>query len=384
MNSFIIWAFVAAGLFVHWTGLAVCIGILLISIVCKVLISLHVTVLPIRPAELIWSYLFTIAALFLCLRALTFDVVDLAMASYFSALFLAFFSFLAFLSLSFNQKINIEMLLVAILMICTGTVIGEFVLVNIFDVSNAVMPTSKSSLAYLNPYMGVYRPFGLTGQFSVNGCLAVIALLLLAECRPPKKIEIVLTITTVLMTVSAQAMLALIIALLAPSILHRFLVDLHWWIAVIAGAGALTLVWSFDLTFLSSGLFQKFELSNIEKQLFDKANITESFKNADAYNVLFGHFKNNATGSEVGIVNFIYNFGILPSALFLFAVILAIWPSRSRLIWLGVLFVSNIHYSAFYFIEVQLLIALMIIVPRFKRTTNRLRTDTQTKHALAV
>lgn len=384
MNSFLIWAFVTAALFSRWTGFVFFFGVLLTLTVLKALHLVRVAAFARTQVHLVWIFLFAIALLFLCMNTLAYDATELANVGYFSTLFLSFFFFLAFISFSSSRKTDLERLFATILLICTGTIIGEFVLVNFFDVSNALMPASKNSPSYLNTFYGVYRPFGLTGQFSITGCLVAISLLLVAECRPPTKIEITLSTVAVLLTLSAQAILALAVVLLVPSILNRIIANTPMLSVLIAGFGASAFLLNVDTTFLSAGLFEKFELSYITKHIFENANIAESFKDSSFYQLLFGHFKHNEVGTEVGLINFIYNFGILPTVFYFFAVIIAIWPSRNWAIWLGLLFASNLHYAAFYFIEAQLLIALMILVPRFKRAKILAQADVQADHMVAA
>ena len=384
MNSIVIWAFVTAALFSRWTGFVFFGGVLLTLTVCKALHLVHVAALTRSQVHLVWSCLFAVALLFLCMNTLAYDATELATVGYFSTLFLSFLFFLAFLSFSSSRKTDLERLFATILLICTGTIIGEFVLVNLFDVSNALMPASKNSPSYLNTFYGIYRPFGLTGQFSITGCLVAISLLLVAELRPPTKMEITLSIAAVLLTLSAQAFLALAIVFLAPSILNRIIIITPMLSVLIAGLGILAFLLNVDTTFLSDGLFKKFEFNYITKHLFENARIGESFKDSNFYQLVFGHFKHNEVGTEVGLINFIYNFGILPTAFYLFTVVLLVWPSRNWAIWLGLLLVSNLHYAAFYFIETQLLFALMILVPRFKRAKTLAHSDVQTDHMVAA
>ncbi len=78
---------------------------------------------------------------------------------------------------------NIKSIALTFFLITTLSIIIEFILVNFFYFQSSLIPTFRDSESYVEPYFGIYSPFGLTGNSSMNGGLILLSLILINQLK---------------------------------------------------------------------------------------------------------------------------------------------------------------------------------------------------------
>lgn len=182
----------------------------------------------------------------------------------------------------------------------------EFIAVNLFSIPNTVMPSARLSPAYIADIDGLYRPFGLTGQPSVNGGVLLLAFLLLAQIEKATKKNIFSLLIGSLLTISGQAILStfLVLGLIGIAKIKYLFIRI----------GSLLLLVSTIFLVISLDLFQKLSLDYLIYVLWEKSYALETFRLLDVSQILFGTLGEDIPSnisSEVWIINTIQIYGTL-------------------------------------------------------------------------
>ncbi len=232
----------------------------------------------------------------------------------------------------------------------------EFIIVNLFDISNTVMPAARLSPAYIGDINGLYRPFGLTGQPSVNGGVLMLAYLLLAQIEKTNIKNTFALLIGSLLTISGQAILSTFLTLN----LIRIAKIKNLYIRV----GFLLLLISIILLVLWLDLFQKISLDYLVYVLWEQSYALETFQLLDISGILLGTLGEGIPGnvrSEVWVINTIQIYGVL-FFLILWAFVWALLrKTRQPYIYFLCCFLVSLHYPTIFFIEAQLPLILIYI-----------------------
>ena len=237
----------------------------------------------------------------------------------------------------------------------------EFVLVNFAGVPKEIMPGVRFSPSYFADYGGLHRPFGLTGQPSVNGGILLLYFLLLVELRIVHKWVVVALLIGILMTLSGQAILStmLVFAMFWTVRGKNFIISLTVLFAILANIFLLMAFHPFENVII----LEKLTIDYLVYVMWDQANIHHTIGNLSYWELLFGTLKPNPeVGTDVFFVGFVRIFGLV----FLFIFLAFIWrvvsKARYRLVWYIAIIVSSAHYPTIIFIEAQLSLALLYLL----------------------
>ena len=232
----------------------------------------------------------------------------------------------------------------------------EFIVVNFFGISNAVMPAVRLSQAYIADINGWYRPFGLTGQPSVNGGVLLFAYLLLAQIEKANAKNTFALLIGSLLTISGQAILStfLVLGLIRLAKIKNLFIRV----------GSLLLLLSTIFLIIWLDLFQKLSLDYLIYVLWEQSNALETFQSLNIWGILFGTLREGMPdniSSEVWVINIIQIYG----ALFLLILWGFVWvllrKARNPFIYLLGIFLASLHYPTIFFIEAQLPLILIYI-----------------------
>ena len=236
----------------------------------------------------------------------------------------------------------------------------EFIAANIFGVSQLLMPAARQSPSYIGEVMGLFRPFGLTGQPSANGGILLFAFLLLVElrivCERDAKIIIAFLLGT-LLTISGQAIMTnfFIVGLLWIGSLHGSLLKtISIFVLLLCG-----------LLLLSLDFSQKVSLDYLMYVLIERAHIGENLGVLNLWQLCFGTLGSVQvaveTSTEVFLIESVKLFGVVFTLLLWLFIWFLVKGARLRFIWLIACFLSSLHYPTVLYIEAQLPLALLFL-----------------------
>jgi hypothetical protein len=232
----------------------------------------------------------------------------------------------------------------------------EFILVNFFDIPNTLMPAARLSSTYVADIIGWYRPFGLTGQSSVNGGVLLFTFLLLVQIEKNNiKYMLALAIGSIL-TISGQAILSSfsIAGLILLANFKNSFLKLVFQL----------LLFLIIFLILSLNLFQKISLDYLLYVLWDRSYLLENFESLDTWEILFGTLGGKISdeiSSEVWLISAIQIYGVLFLIIFWTFTWILLKKTRHPFIYFYGCFISSLHYPSIIFIEAQLPLILIYI-----------------------
>lgn len=241
------------------------------------------------------------------------------------------------------------------------TIVAEWVLVNVLGVPNSLMPGFRDSHSYSMAYESYYRPFGLTGNSSVNGALLVTALWMLLLSGTTKFVGryIVLTGFVLFLNNSGQAYLVYFLSLI------------YYCFSVTKGVKRVILALMFVFLMgyiLFSGVISKFSYEYILTMLqfigLDSIMAMDQLSRIlGGYSKYSWVYENSRFLTEFYPVYAISRFGFF---LFLMTWVYIFWqlPKKNRGLMFLVLFFGSIHYPTILFVETQVLLgAYLFLAP---------------------
>ena len=169
-------------LFTHWIGPALLTGYLgFLVILLSLRKNLITKTVKINQISFIAFLIIIIFSLFNLSNI--FNGIKLNLV--FQGLYLYLNIFLMFILFYFLEPWNLKNLQIIskiIFYIAFFSIFVEFIAVNFFNISNEIIPSHRDIMSYKLPAAGgFYRPFGLTGQSSVNGGILLFSFLLLTS-----------------------------------------------------------------------------------------------------------------------------------------------------------------------------------------------------------
>lgn len=238
------------------------------------------------------------------------------------------------------------------------TILVEWVLVNLFAVPNSMMPGYRDSIFYASQFEATYRPFGLTGNASVNGSLLVIALWILVSLGKIKSVHryILATGLILILNNSGQALLVYL-----ASVIFYYIKVTHG-LARYAVAAALI---GIAATAVFSGIFTKISYDYIMSVL--RFVGIENIILMDATSQIVGGYgayswiyEDVRLTTEFYPIYAISRFGYLLFGLTWLYIILRL-PRNNRTLIALALFLGSIHYPTILFVETQVVLAAYLL-----------------------
>lgn len=248
----------------------------------------------------------------------------------------------------------------------------EFIASNFFNISQEIIPTYKSSKSYSAPFMGFFRPFGLTGQPTINGGVLLISFLLIYDMKINKYHHYILLVVGSILTISGQVYFCLLFVLILILFSRFKFRAIRWMFYLICFLGIL-LVASYEL-------FPKFSLKYLVYTLITQARVEETLGHLNTWQLLFGTLgtesKATLRGSEVFFVESIRVHGAVFTASFWIFIWVIIRKSYNKWLLFGAIFTSSLHYPSVFFVEFQLPLILVYLNSQF---SNKESTKINTK-----
>lgn len=239
------------------------------------------------------------------------------------------------------------------------TIAGEWILVNMCGISNSLMPAYRDSPTYYEAYHGLYRPFGLTGNASVNGSMLVVATWIMALfVRPARTLFYwTLALVTLILNNSGQALLSF------------FITSAMYFAGRRKGIARIP-VFAIGIA-LCGGIIYSAALSKLSLDYLLNVNQYwgfEIFKEMDVIHIIFGgySFYNDVFmaldhQTEFYPVYAISRFGLLSTI----ATWIYLWsklPIKGRLVLFVSLFIGSIHYPVIWHIPLLVLVAILMTI----------------------
>jgi len=248
----------------------------------------------------------------------------------------------------------------------------EFFLVNLVGVPKEIMPGVRFSPGYFADYGGLHRPFGLTGQPSVNGGILLLNFLLLAELRIIHKWAILALLTGTLMTLSGQAILSTMLVFPLYWTLRGKNISIS--LAVLFAILAIIFLILVFHPFENVIIMEKLTIDYFVYVMWDQANVYHTIGNLSVWELLFGTLRPNPeVGTEVFFIGFVRIFGLVFFFIFWAFIWRLVSKARYRLVWFIAIIVSSAHYPTIIFIEAQLILALLYLFAIRDRVGSRSR-----------
>uniref|UniRef100_UPI00404858A0 hypothetical protein n=1 Tax=Polynucleobacter sp. TaxID=2029855 RepID=UPI00404858A0 len=272
---------------------------------------------------------------------------------YYSSIFILIFIILISGKWVFNE---IWLIARIIFWIAFASIAIEFIAVNFYGISNSMMPAARLSSAYTADFNGWYRPFGLTGQTSVNGGILLFTFLLLDQIKKTGLKSIFALSIGSILTISGQAMLV--------SFLMLGLISLTRVKNLFVRMGLFAILFSAILSLLSLDLNQKLSLQYLFYVLWDKSYLLETFQLLDIRQILLGTLGERLPddiSSEVFLINAIQLYGILFVIIFWGFIWILLQKTRRPFVYFIGFFMASLHYPTVFFIEAQLPLVLIYV-----------------------
>jgi hypothetical protein len=241
--------------------------------------------------------------------------------------------------------------------ICFLTIFLEFVLVNFLGISKSVFPAARlDSPVYMANIFGFHRPFGLTGQASVNGCLLILSYLLVHEFNIHRLYHSLLALIGIIMTISGQAILVGIITIFLLNT-DKLNASIPIKLFLLSIASALLFI------FLKTDFFFKISWDYLMRFIFEWSNIENVLFILTPSQWFLGTlgdiFIQAGKTSEFYLITSIFLWGLFFTSIFWIFNWLLLSKSRYAKTWFVVIFISSLHYPTIFFIEAQIIIALV-------------------------
>lgn len=272
---------------------------------------------------------------------------------YYSSIFILIFIILISGEWVFNE---IWLIARIIFWVAFASIAIEFIAVNFYGISNSMMPAARLSSTYTANFNGWYRPFGLTGQTSVNGGILLFTFLLLDQIKKTGLKSIFALSIGSILTISGQAMLV--------SFLMLGLISLMRVKNLFVRMGLFAILFLTILLLLSLELNQKLSLQYLFYVLWDKSYLLETFQLLDIWQILFGMLGERLPddiSSEVSLIHAIQLYGILFIIIFWGFIWILLRKTRRPIIYFIGFFMASLHYPSILYIEAQLPLVLIYI-----------------------
>ena len=351
-------------LFAHWVGPALLTGHLSFLVILLVLRRIIITnTVKVNRAVFVVVLVIIVFSLF----NLGNIIHGIKLYVAYQNLYLFLNIFLLFILFYFLEPWNLKTLQTVskiIFYIASFSIVGEFIAVNFLNISNEIMPAFKDVPAYYLPAAGGwYRPFGLTGNSSVNGGVLLFSFLLLSELGLLKLRFYILFIVGALLTVSGQVYFCSLFTLVL-----LFFSNIKFWIV----KWSLTFVFCALIIYVANlNMFQKLSLDYLIYVLIHKADIGITLDHLNIWQLAFGTLgvefvpangglvQNDEGLSEIYLVSSIRINGII-FTLFLWSFVYYILKKTQRkYIIFAAVFFSSLHYPSIIFFEAQLPLMLL-------------------------
>lgn len=237
------------------------------------------------------------------------------------------------------------------------TIAGEWLLVNVAGVSPTSMPAFREAMTSYLRFESYYRPFGLTGNPSVNGCLLVIAAWLLifeGFTRSAGKYLIVTGIVLYLNN-SGQALVAfLLLVMVYLQRRNRGLAKLF--VLAIAASIFVYVIRSGVISKISYdyivGLFRFLGLNNFSQMdrtslvLGGYGRYSQVFESLSFTTEFYPIYTITRLGALITIATWWFIYKRLP---------------RPRLMFFLLLLLASVHYPTILFVEMEVLVGVVIV-----------------------
>jgi len=255
------------------------------------------------------------------------------------------------------KEVEIQKIARVIFWISFYTIVIEFVLVNALNVSKDIMPAVRFSPSYFGDYKGWHRPFGLTGQPSVNGGVLLIAFLLLVELNINNVKNVLGLVLGAMLTMSGQAILSVVLIL---GLIQLSRTD------GLLGKLVLTICFLMGLFFLMfSNVFDKISFEYLIYVLWEKAFFLEVINSLNTWQIFFGtlglYSDGYSGGNELYLLESIRLYGFIFTLIFWIFVWFLVKNSRNGIIVFSACLLASLHYPAIIYIEAQLPLALIYL-----------------------
>jgi hypothetical protein len=342
--------------FLHWLGFEAIIafaGLLGFSVLVMFSVKRHIPADPV----LIFS-MFIITAFILINLAFNIDDKN----EYFFKYFLHYLSFFCVLVLVIFLKQRFDALVFIaklIFWIAFLTIFLESFAVNIAGVSKDYFPAVRFAPSYYGDYMGLHRPFGLTGQSSVNGCILLLSFLLLTELHIKNRIYSIMLVLGVLLTISGQAILSTFFILV--------LLQVRKFKSIMYQIGFLLMGLGLIYSILQLNIVEKVSYDYLIYVLIEKAHIA-SINLLDPFQLMFGAMGTISVGgdesTEVFFIESVIRYGIVFTILYWLFLWVLVRRTSQPMIWFIASFLSSVHYPTLFYIEAQIILGLVFMCAR--------------------
>lgn len=348
-------------LFVHWAGDAVSAVYIALLFLLAAIFRLRTGGVPKKALNLMVLLLLYLAAVIVINRVTAPQFFDFSAAGHLKLSYQATIFFMVIILVTMLPRLSkhaANRLFDVYYLVMLTTICGEWVLVNMLGVSNTLMPTYQAALSYSESFRGIFRPFGLTGNASVNGSMLVAATwIMILHVRPARaKYYLPLTLLALVLNNSGQALLAFFITC-ALYLAGRY-----------RGAArylAFAIITCAICGFIYSGVFEKLSLDYLLN--INQYWLFGIFGGMDITRIIFGgysfykeHFSDPRYYTEFYPVYAMSRFGLLMT----FATWGYLWsklPRKGRAILFAALFFGSIHYGSILYIPLLVLLAVLIV-----------------------
>lgn len=278
----------------------------------------------------------------------------------YSSLFIIFSIFL--ISPKFSKE-NLIKIAFAFFYISSFSILIESLLVNILNISKDLMPAVRHEYAYYENYMGIHKPFGLTGQSSANGGILLISFLALYELNSAQIRHYFLLIISTILTLSGQSILTLLFVLLILFFRKKIKLFVKLVILILL---ILTLI-----LVLSLINFDKLTFDYLYYVLIEEMHFIENLGNFNIIQWIFGTLGySKSFGTEVYLIESIRCFGIFFTLSFWIFIYKISIKTQMGIVLFIALFLSSLHYPTIFYIECQIPLGLIYIYNKQKRFLN--------------
>lgn len=336
--------------FSHWIGwfISLCIVLLLLlTFIFKLLFVNKTKIAKKNKPIFIIIFLF----LFLCVaNNFNFNNTDFYFFIYqYTSLLIVIIIFTSFL---FENILDFNKFSKIIYWISFLTIFFEFIAVNLLKISKDYMPAVRYEYAYYEDFLGIHRPFGLTGQPSANGGILLFCFLLLYEFGLHNKFIITSLIIGTIMTLSGQVVLTNFFIMFILLFKSNFKYKLS----------IISLFLLFFVFIFTTEFSQKISFDYLQYVLIDELNLNKNFSDLNIIDLIFGTLGSKISyGSEVSIIESIRNYGIFFTLLYWSLIMYITRTKKLNLIIFIAIFLSSLHYPTIFYIEAQIPIALIYI-----------------------
>ncbi len=343
-------------LFVHWAGDAASAAYVLCLFLGALIFRLSIDKVSKEAVILSTILLFHLFLVFVLNHPTVNDLLDFSASSYLKLYYQAVSLFLVVILISLLPPMTIvhaKRLLYFFYVVFLMSIVVEWFLVNIFGISNTLMPAYRDSYSYYLAFQGFYRPFGLVGNAPINGCMLVFATwVMIVYVRPSRaNYFLLLTLIALLLNNSGQALLAFFIttamyfSLRARSVI-RFLV-------LLASLCMIVAIIYFNVFSKLSLDYVLYLMEFLTVSIIHEMDVTRIFFGGFAY------YKDIFLTTEVYFIYAVERFGLIVTIL----TWIYIWfrlPTAKKTLFFSALFLGDIHYAMILHIPLLVLFALVV------------------------